>query len=166
MMPGYSPHYGAAPAVALPYAGQGEEGMSHGTLQILRQTAPWARMAAILLLVCGVLFGFGACAGLALGSGAFGGSPFGRRALGPGGAFIFFAYGALAVLCIIPAVFLSQYASAINRLPDSNSRSYHLDAALSCQKSYFLFVGIMSLIALCLIGLGLLFFLFALMTHM
>jgi hypothetical protein len=143
---------GPTPApVSLGYSGSAATEVTRRTVDILSETAPWARIMSIVFFI-----NAGICVLAALASLAFGASnrrsPFGRMSSGMAcGAFLL--YGFLALMTFVPGLFLSQYASRIGRLR-ATGRSHDLEFALLSQKAYFLFIGILSLIALVLIFLG------------
>jgi hypothetical protein len=58
-------------------------------------------------------------------------------------------YPILGVIYIIPSLFLSRYASGINQFLASGTEN-DLSAALGAQKSFWKFVGIFTLVMICL----------------
>ena len=58
-------------------------------------------------------------------------------------------YGALALVYLIPSVFLSRYASDIARLR-SSLRVQDLEEALQSQKSFWKFIGIATIVMIVL----------------
>jgi hypothetical protein len=106
------------------------------TVEMLRQTRPWVRFLAVL----GFIF-----AGLMLVVGVFGGLA-GVAAGGPTG-LIAVLYIPLALIYLVPAIYLNRYAGRIREF-EASPRLEQLDNALGAQKSFWRFVGIMMAVLL------------------
>jgi hypothetical protein len=115
--------------------------VTQGVLQQLAGTKPWVRFISVmtfvgaglmLLLAVGMLVAGGAMAA----SGKSGGLPAGTLA----GIAVFYAL--LGMVYIYPAMKLWSFASKIGALLISG-RSMDLEAALSQQRSFWKFIGIM-----------------------
>ncbi len=118
--------------------------------QYAMQMRPWVRLISVLafigagfMVVVGAAFALvGSLAGSALQGtnatafGAVGGAAF-------GGIYVVLGL----VFCLPPAVFLHRTASAIKRM-QSGDQTSALEAVLKNQKSYWRFVGILSLIGI------------------
>jgi len=118
---------------------QPEAGITPKIIEMLRQTQPWVRFLSVLafigfgLLLLGVLIGL-------LGSVASG-----RVET----AMVFVVYAILGALYLGPAVFLGRYASNIARLR-MTLRIEDLENALEAQKSFWRFIGIVTVMMLIL----------------
>ncbi len=126
----------------------------------LDQTRPWVRFMSVVTFVSA---GFMALVGLVI----FLASIFGGLAsretggLGPlvsaiGGGLMALLYLALACVYIAPGMFLWRYASAIQSLKASATAA-RLEDALKHQRSFWRFVGILTVVAVvvCVLGVGL-----------
>ncbi len=115
--------------------------------QYLEQTQPWVRFMSILILVGAgfmVMAGFGMMALYTVGGLASRGSP----AFGViGGILLGVFYLVVAGLYVAPGVFLLRFAGALKRLTATNAAGA-LDDALKHQRSFWRFVGIMSIIGI------------------
>jgi len=119
--------------------------------QYLDQTRPWVRFMAILIFVS---VGLMALVGISMLLVAVLG---GFRAMGDGGpgplgsaagfGVMALVYVLLALVYVAPGLYLSRYATAIKRL-NANSTAAGLEDALKHQKSFWRFVGILSVIGL------------------
>ena len=129
--------------------------------QYLDQTRPWVRLMSVFTFVSAGLMVVMGLAMLLLG--IFGGFAAGNRQ-GPGvfgsavgGALVALFYVAMACVYIAPGIYLSRYATAIKRLK-VNSTAAGLEDALKHQKSFWRFIGIMTVISLALavvaVGVG------------
>jgi ABC-type glycerol-3-phosphate transport system permease component len=113
--------------------------------QYLNQTRPWARFISIMIFIGAA---FMVLAGLAMVmAGLIARETF--QSLPGGGPILGLFYFALAVLYIAPGVFLSRYASAI-KLLKSNRSAEVLEDALKQQKSFWRYMGILTVIGLIL----------------
>jgi hypothetical protein len=134
--------------------GSGEAGAATLTPQArhyLDQTRPWVRLmsivtfasAGLMALLALVMLVVGLAGGLAGGDrGGFG--PLGGAI---GGGLVALLYLSLACVYIAPGLFLSRYASAIKRLQTDCSAAV-LEDAIKQQKSFWRFVGIVTIIAI------------------
>ena len=80
----------------------------------------------------------------------------------PGGLGVFLGsvYIVMAILYILPAVFLWMYADRIRNFLRQRSPGA-LASALEAQKSFWKFVGILTVIVLCIYGAAIFFAVFA-----
>lgn len=119
--------------------------------QYLDQTRPWVRflsvvafvMAGFMLVVGGAMFAVGIFGSMAARS---------QGDIGPlgsaiGMSLVSLLYMASAALYIAPGVFLHRYASAIRDLK-ATSNGAALEGALKHQKSFWRYVGILTVIGL------------------
>jgi hypothetical protein len=114
----------------------------------LNQTRPWVRFLSIMMFIGVVIMILSGVVMLAWGVvGQL--SPIGRTFPMPPGraALLGLLYFILAILYIPPGVFLFRYASAIKFL-ESNRTAQALENALKRQKSFWRFVGIVTVIYL------------------
>jgi len=107
------------------------------TVAMLRQTKPWVRFMSILMFIgAAFMIIFGLVAGVVgIAGGAF------------EGAVFLILYPLMGLLYIFPALFLFRYASRIRDFM-AHGLSENLDAALEAQKSFWKFIGILTLIIL------------------
>lgn len=126
-------------------------------IEHLQATKPWVRLISIIMFISVGLMFLGGVAMFLIPSppGMRGGGAF----FGPIIGIIYIIFGALY---IIPAYFLHQYASSINDLLKGGGDSA-MENALGSQKSFWRFVGILTLI---IIALYALFFVFAILGAM
>jgi hypothetical protein len=116
--------------------------------EALRKTKPWVRMLSILgfigsgLMIIIALF--------VMASGAIGGAMGRSFGLGAaGGIALGLVYGLMALLYIFPSLFLFRYASAIaSMLSEDTVRG--MENALEAQKSFWRFIGILTVVMLSL----------------
>ena len=131
----------AAPAPILGYQGPSSETGIVATaraLEMLRQTKPWVLFMSIFLYIAGglnVVIGLIAAVGAAV-------SP---RTHDSFTTAIFCLYVLVGVLYIVPAVFLTRYGSLIGRLMITRN-SHTLESALEAQKSFWRYVGILTVV--------------------
>jgi hypothetical protein len=124
--------------------------------QYLNQTRPWARFMSIVMFV---FAGLMVLAGLAMFLAGLAGGLASHASQGDGrfgpmmaplaGIPVGLLYIIMAILYIAPGVFLARYASAIASLEMERSAAA-LENALKQQKSFWRFVGIMTVIGLVL----------------
>lgn len=138
-------------------AAGGLVGLTPRAQQYLDETRPWVRFIAILtFLVAGLmlmgglgLLAFSVLGGLAAtdraGFGAIGGAI--------GGGLLASLYVVMALLYLAPGTYLFRYASAIARLRATASGGA-LEEALKHQKSFWRFVGILTVISFVLAIVG------------
>jgi len=119
--------------------------------QYLDQTRPWVRLMSIVTFVSAGLMAVLAFVMLALGmaGGLAGGDRGGFGPLGGaiGGGLVALLYLSLACVYIAPGLFLSRYAGAIKRL-QINCSSAVLEDAFKHQKSFWRFIGILTIIGI------------------
>ena len=118
----------------------GEDQTLDSVVSMLLQTKPWVRFISVMMFICSalmVLVGFFMMLG-----GAIGNSPPGFNM-----GFLGLIYIVMAVLYIVPAVFLWRYADRIALFAQERSTGA-LALALEAQKSFWKFVGILMLVVL------------------
>lgn len=123
--------------------------------EALRKTKPWVRMLSILGFIgSGLML---VIALLVMASGAIGGVMGRSFGLGAaGGIMLGLLYGLMALLYIFPSLFLFRYASAIaSMLSEDTVRG--MEKALEAQKSFWRFIGILTVVILCLYAVALVF---------
>jgi Family of unknown function (DUF5362) len=112
----------------------------------LRSTKPWTKLLSILGFVSvGLMVLFG----IAL---MFFSNMFAHQRSGPS-AFMGFLYILLSALYFMPAFYLFKYSSSLGNFLISNGPA-DLESALSHQKSFWKFTGILALIGMVLAVLG------------
>jgi hypothetical protein len=122
-----------------------------GAANMLRQTKPWVRFVSVIMLIASAFMVLGGAFMMLAGAAATPGTP---------GAFLGLIYMVMAVLYIVPAVFLWRYADRIDIFLRQRSPRT-LASALEAQKSFWKFVGILTLIVLCVYAFAILFAIFA-----
>jgi preprotein translocase subunit SecG len=134
--------YGAA-------SGGGSDAVSPGAIAQLAGTKPWVRFISVMLWIA---IGFMILGAIGIGSMmAFGlaqkntASPFGGMEM----IVIAVMYGVLAFMYIYPAVKLWSFANRIGSLGATRSVA-DLEAALTEQRRFWKFLGIMTIIMICL----------------
>jgi hypothetical protein len=120
---------------------------SHGPItplmvEYLRETKPWVRFMSVIMFVM---------VGLILIGSVF------MLLIPAGGIFLALIYVAMGVLYLFPAYFLHQYASAIRSL-ERGGGDVAMEDALRSQKSFWRFVGILTLIIMVIYGIILVVF--------
>jgi hypothetical protein len=132
-------------SVAPPLAGGA---VTERTQECLAQTKPWVRLVSVLTFIGAGFMALGGLAMFVVGATAGASS---NNALGGmvGGAVLGLVYLAMAGLYVAPGIFLSRYASAINRLRQDGSTAT-LEDALMHQRSFWRYVGILSLVGMIL----------------
>lgn len=118
---------------------------------MLRKTKPWVRFMSVIMFIASAFMALGGAFMMAAGAV---GSP------GISGAFVGIVYVVMAVLYIIPAVFLWRYADRIGSFLLQRT-PVALTHALEAQKSFWKFVGILTLIVICLYALMAIFAVFS-----
>jgi hypothetical protein len=141
------PAYGSPLSYASP--GQGPLSASPRALEMLRQTRPWVLFLSILMFigiglyaVMGIFYlimsiGLASSMSSRSAGGAFAG-------MGILGAAVMLGVG---LLYFMPAMFLSRYAARINDVVRMR-READLERALEAQKSFWKFIGVMTLIVI------------------
>lgn len=122
----------------------------------LRATKPWVRfMSVIMFISVGLMFLLGAAMMLMP-------SPAGMRSVGFGPivGIIYFIIGAFY---LVPGYFLHQYASSIQDFLNGGGDSA-MENALGSQKSFWRFVGILTLVVICLYALVFFFAILGMMS--
>ena len=153
--PGSGTDVGGLGTTAVPLTDQGQ--------QYLEQTRPWVRFMSVMIFIgAGMMVLLGIVLMLAGLAGRFAS---GTAGLGPmpgivAGVIIGMVYIVLSTLYIAPGVFLSRYASAIRQL-QSNRTAEMLENALRHQKSFWRYVGILTVIML---FVGVLVFVFSIVA--
>jgi hypothetical protein len=109
-------------------------------IEHLRATKPWVRFMSVILFITVVLMVLVALAMLIM-----------PRGMGGSGvsSLIAIVYLALAALYVVPAYFLYQFASSIRNL-EKGGGDVAMEEALGSQKSFWRFVGITTLIVICI----------------
>ncbi|WP_306590639.1 DUF4339 domain-containing protein [Geothrix sp. 21YS21S-4] len=122
--------------------GSGGAAVSPDLVELLRRTKPWARFMAVLgFLAIGAMVLI-SCIGMAV--------AIATRKASPGvGMAVGGVYLLLAGLHLPPVLFLNRYASRIGDLMASGEAA-DLRGALAAQKSFWRYVGIFTLVMLCL----------------
>ena len=134
-----NPHMGAPAFRMEERAGE----VSERTVQLMYQTRPWVLFLSVLMFLGSA---FMVLAGLAMfGMSAIAGRGAGGLPMGLMGLM----YLPLAALYVYPAKKLWGYGSAISRMTTSRSTA-DLEAALGEQKSFWKFLGIMTIVMFCL----------------
>jgi hypothetical protein len=132
------------PSAPISAAFAGDAGISPLAVQHLVRTQPWVRLVSIVGLIgtCIVLLG------LVFFPVALGIAGVGRGETG----FLLILVLIIGFLYLFPLIKLSKYAAAIRRMQQSRS-STDLEDALNQQRSFWKFVGVLTLIGV--IGLAL-----------
>lgn len=112
-----------------------------GTVRALQETRPWVLFLAILGIIVTALMLLGALSLLLMGS--FVGAKAGIPAAGL--ALMAIAYVLLSLLYIYPIIKLMKFCGAIKRLTFSGAAA-DLDEAMRQQKSFWKFIGILTLV--------------------
>ena len=124
----------------------GNAGVSQGVIQQLAGTKGWVRFISVLMFIGAGLMLLIALLMAAMGSAMASAT---KNPMFAGGMGIFLAaiYGAFAFLYIFPALKLWKYATCIGNLISTNSIT-DLESALNEQRSFWKFIGIMTLLVL------------------
>lgn len=145
--PTYQPQYQQPIAYQQPH--HGSVVLTERALDMLRQTGPWVRLFGVLLWI-GV--GLGAIGVLIFLIGALMSIGSGKSA-GIGGGVVMLVmamvWGAMLLLYFMPGLYLNRYASRIGDLMRTR-REDVAEAALEAQKSFWKFLGIVTLISIVL----------------
>jgi len=124
-------------------------GVSAATVAILAKTRPWVRLLGILAIIGCVLMVLFGLAGLVMGIVTGGG---GLTGVGIGAAALFI-YLLVAAFILPMGLFLNRYAKGIRALQLSG-QAEDLERALLAQKSYWKYLGVLTLVGLVLSVLG------------
>lgn len=109
-------------------------------IEHLRATKPWVRFMSVILFISVAFIFLGAVIILLVPT-SMGGSGL--------SALIAIVYVALGALYLFPAYFLHQYASSIRSL-EQGGGDVAMEEALRNQKSFWRFVGILTLVVICI----------------
>ncbi len=142
----------AAPRAQLDGAAMGSASpseISPTVVGLLRQTKPWVRLLAVLGFIGIGFMLLASVSMLALGSTLGSGLPAGF------GIAMMVGYMVMAGIQLPAVIFLNRYASRIGALVNSGAPG-DLEAAISAQKSFWRYLGILTLIVLCLYILAIL----------
>jgi len=133
----YAPRYGG---------GSGDIAVTPVMLEHLQATRPWVRFMSVMLFISvGLMFLGGLLLMATLASAGRGGPP----------AAIGLLYWLLGLVYIAPAIFLNRYATSIRELLQGGGAS-PMEKALESQKSFWRYVGILTVVILCIYALILL----------
>ena len=131
-----------------PVSRASEAAVTAGVLQQLAGTKPWVRFISVLMFI-GVGFMLLGAVGL-IAAGSIGARNSNSGAFSAGMMFgMAVGYGIFAFLYIYPALKLWKYATRIGELAVSGS-TMDLESALSEQRSFWKFIGVMALVLLVL----------------
>ncbi len=133
---------------AMTRAATGPQEVSLQTLEWLRRTKPWVRFLAVLGLVATAL-SVAAITALGLTAEALPGAPASLVRILPLAAGLF-----ILALHLPPLLLLNRYANRIGRLLRSGA-TLDLEEALRAQKSFWKYLGILTLVVIILYILGL-----------
>ena len=138
--------YGGASTLGYQGTDTGTSGISQRALDMLRQTKPWTRFFSILIFIFVgiiVLVALGMLVmGLAMSSSRMGFLP----------ALMALVYLGMAALYFMPGLFLTRFCNGVGDLARTNRMS-DLERALEAQKSYWKFIGIATIIVMCIYAL-------------
>jgi len=127
-----------------------DSGGISGVLQPLSATKPWVRLCSILGFIS-TFFIIIAGVGLMIGDSALNGEAAAGMPVPVGAVGII--YLIMGVIYFMPSLYLFKYASAISAAEASHSAA-DITEAMTYQKSFWKFVGIIALIMLILMLLG------------
>lgn len=123
-------------------------GVSVGAVEQLAATKPWVRFISVIIFIGAGFMLLGAIAMIVAGSAGLMLGAAGRNApsgfAGPFGMVLAAVYAVFAFVYIFPGVKLWKYANAIGSLIQTGSEQ-DLVAALTQQKSFWKFIGILML---------------------
>ncbi len=143
--------YVAPQAAIEPFAQRGAATtgqVSDEAIEYLRKTKPWVRFMAVLGMIAMALMVLGGLGMAILGGGFF-------RYMGMMARIGMAAlYLVLALLYLPPVLFLNRYASRIADLVEDRSAA-SLEEALRAQKSFWKYIGMFTLITMCIYALAL-----------
>jgi hypothetical protein len=122
-------------------------------LKFLKQTKPWVRFLAVMVFIVVAFTVIGALIMLLVGvAGNFFGAGSETFGILPGeGMIIGFVYLVIGILYITPGIFLFRYATAIKVL-ESACKSQALENALKYQRSFWRYIGILTVIYLIVVA--------------
>lgn len=108
------------------------------SLEMLRKTRPWVRFISIMMFIGSGLI-------LSIGVVIFALAAAGRGGIGWEQVIVGIFYVPMAILQMVPAIYLSQYASRITRVLTTREPA-DLEAALRAQKSFWKYIGIVTMV--------------------
>lgn len=117
----------------------GEQGVTPRVLEYMAGTKPWVQLFSVMLLIGSALMILGGVGMMMAGGGM------------PETVVSGVGYLLGGILYLMPALFLWRYASAIGELLFTRS-GFALEEFLRHQKSFWKFVGIMTVVLLCIYG--------------
>jgi len=128
----------------------GNSAITQGVLQQLAGTKPWVRLISVMMFIGAALL---LLLGLVMGlmGGAIASASKNPMFSGGMGIGIAAVYVVMALFYIYPAVKLWKYATSIGNLLNSGT-AIDLETALSHQRSFWKFVGVITLIIISLYG--------------
>jgi membrane-anchored glycerophosphoryl diester phosphodiesterase (GDPDase) len=127
----------------VPPSGGGHSTITHNMVEALQRTKPWVRFMSVIMFILLALMILGALAMLVGGlvgmgrMGARGGLPMAAASL---------LYVLIAILYAPPAIFLWKYASNIASMAEN--QAWGMEQALRSQKSFWKYVGILTLVVM------------------
>lgn len=128
----------------------GEDAVSPGTIAQLAGTKPWVRFLSVLMWIATVFMILGSVGLIIAGAMGLGaGRDNGLAAMG-GFMAVGIFYGIGTLLILYPTMKMSKYATCIGRLLESRSVA-DLESALTEQRRFWKFYGILMVIYLCFI---------------
>ncbi len=116
-----------------------------GIQSVLAGTKPWVRLCSVLLFISAALMILVGGLGGVLGTVALGG--------GAETAALMLVYALTGLLYLIPALYLYRYAARIGEYL-TGGQDVQLELALDAQRSFWKFVGVLSLILIVIAVLG------------
>lgn len=128
--------------------------IDHQSNAYLRETAKWARFLAIVgFIICALLVIIALFAGSVIASGLGG---FGDGGFAGLGVVVTIFYVLVALLLLFPNLYLFRFGGQMQTALRNNDQAL-LASAFGNIKSYFKFIGILTIIALAFWALGLVF---------
>jgi magnesium-transporting ATPase (P-type) len=134
-------------------SGAGTDAVAPGTIAQLAGTKPWVRFMSVLMWIMSALMILATCIMMFVAASGVMKSN-GNTAFNAGmlvGTALY--YGVLSFVVIYPALKLGKYANSIDKLMASRSTA-DLDAALTEQRRYWKFNGILVIVMLCFVVIG------------
>jgi len=108
--------------------------MNQNILNILKKTSPWVIFLGVLTLVCTCLIWIGALIILLSVSGNL-------------NIILFLSVALVGVLCFFPGYFLFKFGTRIRRAIAANATS-EMEIALKSNKSYWKYIGILTIVGI------------------
>jgi hypothetical protein len=112
-------------------------------IDLLAQTRPWVKLLAVMFIISlglMVLFGLAAAAGAL------------KAVPGGGGALALFPIAIVIAIYVPPVLYMWRYVKGIRRLQDGGGIGA-LEEALGSQKSFWKYIGVLTLILICIYAL-------------